>query len=143
MFCRSCGENIPVDSVFCPNCGKNLLDIAAPMPQSAIEPEPTGMFRRRVRVLDPEEEPEEDELDDDGPRRARSINLSLFERLGIQRLFWIMGLAFAVVGFVIGLAGRNQTAIIWILFGIALIVAAHLAPEPRPETEAPQEEASD
>lgn len=29
MFCRNCGESIPVDSVFCPNCGKNLLEVAS------------------------------------------------------------------------------------------------------------------
>lgn len=30
MFCRGCGESIPVDSVFCPSCGKNLLNVQSP-----------------------------------------------------------------------------------------------------------------
>lgn len=133
MFCRNCGENIPVDSVFCPNCGKNLLEIGAPTVRReeplATKPESEPMFRRRRSAPIVEEDPPDEELvEDEWQPRRQSIDWSVFDRIGFPRLFWVMGLLFAVVGFVIGLAGRGQTAIIWILFGIALLLATPLAP---------------
>ena len=146
MFCRSCGENIPVDSVFCPNCGKNLLAVESSArrtaPQPEPEPEPERAFprwRARSTKVAVDDNGDEEKLESD----TRGINLSVFDRLGLQRLFWVMGLLFAAVGFIVGVTSSTRTAIVWILFGLALLVAATNAPMARHPDPPEQEEATD
>lgn len=149
MFCRSCGENIPVDSIFCPNCGKNLLEM-----ESASAPPSVPMAARLSRrgkarpatapkwEIETEEEIEEQAEEEAGSSWGR-WDLSTFEHLGFQRLFWFMGLSFATVGFVVGILGSLRTALVWILFGLVLIVAAPQAPAARRDSPPQSEEASD
>ncbi|NMP22972.1 zinc-ribbon domain-containing protein [Sulfobacillus harzensis] len=143
MFCRSCGENIPVDSVFCPNCGKNLLEVAErrvpPEAETETDPileeeEPTIFrFRRRRTHEAPIDEPDETPADlsaDDDEAPQRSFDWHQFSaRVSLTRLFWVVGLIFSAVGFVVGLAGNIRSALAWILFGLVLVVAAPKAPE--------------
>lgn len=136
MFCRSCGENIPIDSVFCPNCGKNLLEVGARAAEPEFAPsawpdadaeadvdppdeaDEEPVLRRRFRIRSIGEESEDD------PRSETRLNLVAWERLGLIRVLLGMGLVFAAVGFVIGLVSSPARAITWILFGVALILAA-------------------
>ena len=148
MFCRSCGENIPVDSVFCPNCGKNLLEVESKIARPAAreeEPEPEQrLFRRRRRGMTEAAVPTDDEYEEEGSMPVSSgTYVSVLERLGLQRLFWAMGLMFAVVGFIVGMSGSTRTAIVWILFGLVLLIAAPHAPETRRPDPPEPEEASD
>lgn len=151
MFCRSCGENIPVDSVFCPNCGKNLLEIGAPPERPAVErpfletqvePELDRplLRRRRAAPLPQQVEEPEEPLDEEWEREPRHLDLSFFAGVGITPVLWVMGCLFSVVGFVIGLAGREETAIIWILFGIALIAASYTIPSKSIQTSMDEQE---
>ncbi len=147
MFCRSCGENIPVDSVFCPNCGKNLLEIAhsgppEPEPPAAEEPaaEPRR-FRFRAERTEAPDVPEEPEEPEEPPRRALRISPIRFpsQGLSLSRLFWGMGLLFAVVGFIAGIAGDVHASTAWILFGLVLVVAAPHASQLTQKPPAPDE----
>ncbi|MCY0877974.1 MAG: zinc ribbon domain-containing protein [Firmicutes bacterium] len=147
MFCRNCGENIPVDSVFCPNCGKNLLQIGAASPayrqapQAADEDEESEpasrLFGWRKRTREPVEtdisapQGEASVEEDSGP----VIDLTPLKQLSFGRLLWGMGLLFGVVGFVVGLFANTSEAIVWMFFGLLLIVAAPHAPKPAPETQ--------
>ncbi len=154
MFCRSCGENIPVDSVFCPNCGKNLLEIGAPSERPVVESlfqetktepdrDPPLLRRRRSAPLPQEVDDPEEPLEEEWELETRHWDLSFFAGVGIPRVLWVMGCLFSVVGFVIGLAGREETAIIWILFGIALIAASFTIPPRSAHTVEDEEEATD
>lgn len=156
MFCRSCGENIPVDSVFCPNCGKNLLEVSerqVPVAEPevapiAIDEEPRRFRRRRPTPSEVEAEdegPDEPFIDDEPDEREPRDYSQLWARLSLKRLLWIMGLAFSAVGFIVGLVGDIRPALAWILFGLVLTVSASQAPEPTPEAleEAPSDIASD
>ncbi len=140
MFCRSCGENIPVDSVFCPNCGKNLLEVSerqVPMAEPevapiAIDEEPRRFRRRRPTPTEVgADDGGEDEpfIDADSEGREPRDYSQLWARLSLKRLLWIMGLAFAAVGFIVGLVGDIRPALAWILFGLVLTVSASQAPE--------------
>ena len=147
MFCRNCGENIPVDSVFCPNCGKNLLDTGAAThfrqaEESAAAPEEEAgpRWRRSHGGTSDVADEDEEELRRSSTPRPH-INLAIWERLGLMRLLWGMGLLFSAVGFVVGLSASPWRALSWILFGVALILAAPHAPQaPEPDTGPPDSE---
>ncbi|MCY0898626.1 MAG: hypothetical protein OWU33_06745 [Firmicutes bacterium] len=64
------------------------------------------------------------------------IDLTSFKQLSLGRLLWTTGLLFGVVGFVVGLFANTLEAIVWMFFGLLLIVAAPQAPKPGPETHA-------
>lgn len=140
MFCRSCGENIPIDSVFCPNCGKNLLEVTErqipePEPEPVTETEeedrPPFRFRRRRPAPDEEVDPAEDaDLQEVLPsQRAPRDYAALLARLSLKRVLWAMGLVFSAVGFIVGLAGHLDPALAWIFFGLVLVIAGPHAPE--------------
>lgn len=144
MFCRNCGDSIPVDSVFCPTCGKNLLEVETQVDQiHTSDPAPRRRFFSRgsqtVAAISDEDGWSGDEP---GPSTP-AFTVSVLERLGFQQLFWVMGLLFSVVGFIVGMTGSTRTAIVWILFGLVLLVAAPHAPESRRPDPPEQEEASD
>ena len=144
MFCRNCGEDIPVDSVFCPNCGKNLLASGARVRGTAKEYD-DDIAQDRPDDLEDEGGAEDDQPAAEYGRARPGIDWSVWERIGLGRLFWIMGLVFATVGFVVGLSSNPIRAVSWILFGIALIIAARSAPKPAAHVNQPpdQEEAID
>ncbi|PSR20710.1 MAG: zinc ribbon domain-containing protein [Sulfobacillus acidophilus] len=132
MFCRSCGENIPVDSVFCPHCGKNLLEIATPKTSGSNAGFSFfGKTRKKVPVHsiedrwqeDADEKAEAEEANEEEPL-GPAFDWSRLERIGLTRVFWTMGLVFAAVGFVVGISGNTAQAMVWILFGLALLIAA-------------------
>lgn len=140
MFCRSCGENIPIDSVFCPNCGKNLLEVSerqVPEAEPEAAPKATDEEQRRFRrrrlapsKMGPVDEGgDEPFIDDEPPTREPRDYSQLWARLSLKRLLWIMGLAFSAVGFIVGLVGDIRPALSWILFGLVLTVASSQAPE--------------
>jgi hypothetical protein len=143
VFCRSCGENIPVDSVFCPHCGKNLLEIATPKPTDSGFTL-FGITRQRTR-LQASEDWSEDESAEDAEEglRGSKFDWGWLERMGLPRVFWIMGLVFAAVGFVVGVGGNTAQAIVWILFGLALLIAAPQAVQRRDNDQPDAEEVSE
>ena len=147
MFCRSCGENIPVDSVFCPNCGKNLLEVGSRAAgtdssewESGQDDKIPSRRSRRGHIID--EFDSQDDAPEPEPRMRVPIhvNWAMWERLGLMRVLWSMGLAFSAVGFIVGVAGNPARALTWILFGFALIVAAPHASGTAAPTEAAEEE---
>lgn len=123
MFCRGCGEEIPVDSLFCSHCGKKLV---ADRPALGISPEPAAS-----------------QADTYGPPRSERIRQwarsyrnriadvmptgdtwrSMASRLTVSNVFFGMGILFATVGFVLGLVG-NATSLGWLLYGIALVLGS-------------------
>lgn len=142
MFCRSCGENIPVDSVFCPHCGKNLLEIKV---TEDVFREPATFFgksRRQRRPLSEDWAPEDAEEPEEALGRP-SFDWGRLERIGLTRVFWVMGLVFAAVGFIVGVAGDAAQALVWILFGLALLIAAPQAVRQRGNDEPDPEEVNE
>ena len=146
MFCRNCGEKIPVDSVFCPTCGKNLLELAPSQ----------GVLAERLRSGEDESERENkgapsptarlawDEADASDPRpQPTSTPRRSLGNAALGKLLWVMGRLFSGVGFIIGVAAGMSQGLIWVLFGLALLVAAPHSSWPRSHPQIDDEEASD
>lgn len=143
MFCRTCGEQIPIDSVYCPSCGKNLIEIAIPAPERDEETAPAT----------PSEPPQKETLGGlrtslaEARRKARiaargssRVTFSWTSTLTWHRIFFGMGLAFSIVGFVLGTVGRQQ-AIDWLLFGLILVGSAfYTRPIGHPSQDVPKPE---
>jgi uncharacterized membrane protein YvbJ len=125
VYCRHCGDQIPVDSVFCPSCGKNLLpdepsmEGESSLAQTAENSSSTHRHRTPKFPVIPWQ-------------RYRNavrgvIHLGARKKVRIpwtvsQILFASSG-AFAVVGFFLSLFGLSQ-GLAWILFGLVLGLGA-------------------
>lgn len=146
MYCRSCGENIPVDSIFCPSCGKNLMEVSSPTtvippassagpvaPQEDVddtERAPLSRLRRmRRNTAIPVEEESQNSADEEEEPRTPWVAPAWLQQLTLSRVLWAMGLLFAIVGFVVGLLGHLDMSLAWLLLGLVLIVAAPAAPQ--------------
>lgn len=123
MYCRHCGDQIPVDSMFCPSCGKNLLpDDPAPQAQASPSaatssprtPAPWMTWWQSVPW-----------------RRYRNV-LSGVIQLNASRLraawtlsqiLFVASAAFSIVGFVLSMFQVVQ-GLAWLLFGLVLGLSA-------------------
>ncbi len=138
MFCRSCGEKIPVDSVFCPNCGKNLLELTA----TSTTPINSGSLSH-----DRDDPPLREESDEARVHAKGSFHQRLprprlpFAGHQLEKLLWAVGLLFSAVGFIIGVADSAQNGIVWMLFGLSLVIAASHRVWPRHNSEEDDQEA--
>lgn len=125
MFCRRCGADIPVDSVFCPSCGTNLI---------LNEAEPAdGVANEEIFPSRSQERPQGIWLD--AIRRGYQSGVSGVTRIGrswssirrprvrINRVLAIAGFLFGLIGFIVGLVGHAR-GLDWLLFGLILILAA-------------------
>lgn len=130
MFCRGCGENIPVDSVFCPNCGKNLLEVnrdilPGPEPTPVVPPSsprrrfhivraPSGGAWQRYRQISAT-------LTHEGPGRFMLV-IRRVSGVPADRILFGAGLVFAAIGFLVGASGLN--GLNWLGLGAVLELAA-------------------
>ena len=131
VYCRHCGDQIPVDSVFCPSCGKNLLpedpnpDMMAPV--ESAEPETPVTRRDWLRGVR--------NIPWQRYRMAASgvIHLNNIRQVRVtwtvSQVLFTASAAFSVVGFVLSLAGRQQ-GLSWILFGLVLGLGALYTKDP-------------
>lgn len=124
MFCRRCGADIPVDSVFCPSCGTNLI-LNEPEPSERVaDEEPSPSRSREVRA------PWTARMKT-GYQSAWSGVIQLGQawsrplrpRVGMAKILAVAGFLFGVVGFLVGLTGRTR-GLDWLLFGLILILGA-------------------
>ncbi len=129
MFCRNCGEDIPIDSVFCPHCGKNLLEIESPPPgRSRARPGWWAAVRHRLALNHRSFSPDAERPSAGNPRWSSIV--SVMKRLTLFRVLWCMGLVFAAAGFLIAVSGAAAIGLDWLVFGLVLVVAAPYAPGP-------------
>ena len=129
VYCRHCGDQIPVDSVFCPSCGHNLLlDTASanPSPEGAAVVQPAREQSPRGRTNWTEK------LNLSGIRRyiGSIFGIIRFEWLKRRTSRWsvsqvLMGasFAFSLVGFLWSLLGHHD-GFSWIGFAIVLGLGA-------------------
>lgn len=126
MFCRRCGADIPVDSVFCPSCGTNLI-LNEPEPSEILaddEPSPSRSREARLRAPWMARVGNGYQSTRSGVMRiGQAWSRSLKPRLGIAKILALAGFLFGVVGFLVGLLGRTR-GLDWLLFGLILILAA-------------------
>lgn len=141
MFCRRCGAEIPVDSVFCPSCGTNLIlnepepadfrtdDETSPSRSREARPRATWMARAANRYQS---------AGSGVMRTGQTWMRSLRPRIGMTKILAAAGVLFGVVGFLVGLFGHTR-GLDWLLFGLILILAAiyvaltHVAPDKKSE----------
>ncbi len=131
VYCRHCGDQIPVDSVFCPSCGKNLLpdepsldgesllsEVADPTPEVTrrktprLPTIPWQRYQNAIRGV----------MHFDAPRISTMP-------WSVSRILFVFSGAFAVVGFILSLIGLTQ-GIAWLLFGLVLSLGAFYTKEP-------------
>ncbi|MCL5972775.1 MAG: zinc ribbon domain-containing protein [Firmicutes bacterium] len=139
MFCRRCGAEIPVDSVYCPSCGSKLVasrssveeDVITP-PQPAREAVPMGgRLRQRYQT------------GIQGVTQVKVYVQQQFKHVAAQHILVGMGCLFGVVGFLWGLLG-HQRALDWLLFGLLLVlVGIYFKPPLPPENKSHQKEMTD
>ncbi len=134
VYCRHCGDQIPVDSVFCPSCGQSLLldtSSADPVLEEAaaihstapkspgkknwIERVKTSAVRRYLRST-------LSVIRFDGVKRQTA-------RWSISQVLLGGSFAFSLVGFLWSLFG-HQNGVSWIGFGIVLGLGAVYTKEP-------------
>ncbi len=131
VYCRHCGDQIPVDSIFCPSCGQNLL----PEPSNS-RPEPAlgdtsppksrkgADWMTKMKAL--------------AGQRYLGIKSNVI-RLGqirhhalgwtVSQVLFVGSAAFSLVGFVWNLFG-HRSGLSWIGFGIVLGLGALYTKEP-------------
>lgn len=107
---------------------------------SEDEPPETPRPRRFRFTLAKDPEPQFDDGDDaEEDRQDRRTLRTLIDRLSLSRVLWAMGLIFAAVGFVAGLFASPSVALVWVVFGLVLVLAAPHAPVVRPPDTEEQE----
>ena len=139
MFCRRCGAEIPVDSVYCPSCGSKLVpnrtlveEDSLTFPQSTRQGVPVG---QRIR--------ERYQTGIQDVTKLKVYIQQLLKPVLAQHIFVGMGCLFGVVGFLWGLLG-HQRALDWLLFGLLLVlVGIYFKPPMPPESESHQKEMTD
>lgn len=125
MFCRGCGEKIPVDSIFCPSCGKHLVPDMNAYPQQETDSSvltaanPKIPLSKRVRDSASPRYQQAQEHVINTSRKA----LSRIRRFQLDQLLYGTGTLFSVVGFILGVS-HHGTATTWLIFGLILIISA-------------------
>ncbi len=140
MYCRRCGAEIPVDSVFCPSCGTNLIvgrqSDSGDRPEVEKKPRRKGIkmsatLKMRYQMA---------------TRSVTNIGQRVWGRLRLfapQQVLVGMGFLFGVVGFFWGLLG-HQRALDWLLFGLMLVLGGiYFKPSVPPDNESHQKEMTD
>ncbi len=143
MFCRRCGADIPVDSVFCPSCGTNLI-LNEAEPSEVVSDDETVLSRSQGRSR---------RAWLDAMRRGYQAGISGVTRIGqvwsgprkrqigLNRVLAIGGVVFGLIGFMVGLMGHTR-GLDWLLFGLILILAAiyvSISPVPTDKKSEPKE----
>ncbi len=125
MFCRRCGADIPVDSVFCPSCGTNLiLNDAEPSEVGARDQAPPSRNRGRSKGAFTAAMQRGYQTGVAGVTRMGQVwSRPLQQRLGLNRVLATGGFLFGLIGFIVGLVGGTR-GLDWLLFGLILILAA-------------------
>ena len=139
MFCRRCGAEIPVDSVYCPSCGSKLVPnrsfveedtLTPPQPARAAIPI-GGRLRQRYQTSI------------QGVTNLRVNVQQQLKHVAAQHILVGMGGLFGVVGFLWGLLG-HQRALDWLLFSLLLVLIGIYFKSPLPlEYESHQKEMTD
>ncbi len=131
VYCRHCGDQIPVDSIFCPSCGQNLLpEQPNTRPEPAPETSPVSESRNGPRWMQ--------KMKMSSTQRYLQMKTSVIRlghmrprslRVTVSQVLLTGSAAFSLVGFIWNLFG-HQTGLSWIGFGIVLGLGALYTKEP-------------
>lgn len=146
MYCRGCGDQIPVDSIFCPGCGRKLVNDFTSEPvvvrqgdgqddansTELTEDVPPGILRRQGRSPEKNSRnkaPQSESFKSRYRNVASNVMNSKdkiskrFSEWSLDRLLFNIAMVLLVIGFFLGL-GQVPVATDWLLTALTLVVAA-------------------
>jgi len=119
MTCESCGANVAEESAFCPRCGAQLENGAAPVPQGPIDEQraPGASKLRPAAAGRPGNQPAEEELWTGTYSAKAMIGPAVALAVLTVAALVVAGLAFPPALIFVGLGA----VVLWAIFGLVLM----------------------